>query len=120
MGRTLNELVRHLKDMIEDMQSDAHNTSSFNRHRYNNLKIEIPESSTARMPIFKISIGISEATYNIKTLEKISGSLGQDEKYINKWLKNSTVVMDLKEAWKSRSKVEINNSGDGGKTNFGG
>lgn len=120
MGRTLNELVRHLKDMIEDMQSDAHNASSFSRHRYNNLKIEIPESSTARMPIFKISIGISEATYNIKTLEKISGSLGQDEKYINKWLKNSTVVMDLKEAWKSRSKVEINNSGAGGKTNLGG
>lgn len=109
MGRTLNDLIRHLKETIENLQTDAHNTSSYNKHRYNNLKIEIPESSTTKNPVFKISIGISEATYNLITLEKLSGSLGQDEKYINRWLKNSTVIMDLKEIWDSRSKIEIDN-----------
>ena len=111
MGRTLNELVRHLKDMIENMQSDAHNTSGFNKQRYNNLKIEIPDASTTKIPIFKVSIGISEAIYSMITMEKITGSLGQDEKYIQRWLKNSTIIADLKEIWESRSKIEIDNSG---------
>ena len=62
------------------------------------------------MPIFKISRGISEATYNIVTMEKLSGSLSQDEKYIQRWLKNTSVIMDLKELWDKRLKMETSNS----------
>lgn len=112
MGRTLNELIRHLKDMIEDLQSDAHNASGYNRYRYHNLKIEIPESSITKVPVFKICIGISEVTYDLNTLEKISGSLGQDEKYVQRWLKNTSVISDLKEIWDSRAETESDNSID--------
>lgn len=95
MGRSLNELVTHLKETIENLQSDAHNIAGFNKHRYNNLKIIIPEYASGPKE-FKIRIGISEAAYDLNTMEKKSGSLGQDEKYIQRWLKNSTVIMDLK------------------------
>lgn len=109
MGRTLNELVGNLKDMIENLQSDAHNASGFNKHRYNNLKIEIPDASTTNTPVCKISIGISEATYNLNSAEKVNGSLGRDERYIQRWLKNSTVIMDLKEIWNNNKDSNADN-----------
>ena len=104
MVRTLNELTTNLKDLICDMQSDAHNASGFDRHRYHNLKIEIPPPGTVKFPQFKIRIGISEVVFNMDTLEKIKGSLGRDEKYVIRWLKSSAVLSDLRTLWELAEK----------------
>ena len=39
MAKSFNELANALKDLIKDLNSDAHNFRSFNEARYNNLKL---------------------------------------------------------------------------------
>lgn len=111
MAKSFNDMATSLKDFIADMNSDAHNSRSFKPRQYNNLKISMnPDADTT--PHVIISIAISEAKYNINTLEKVSGSLGPDERAVQRWLGRSGVTEGLKELWKftqennSRSKNE--------------
>ena len=39
MPKTLNELAGDLKQLIIDLQSDAHNSGNIRMERYNNLKL---------------------------------------------------------------------------------
>lgn len=39
MPKTLNELAGDLKQLIIDLQSDAHNNGNIRMERYNNLKL---------------------------------------------------------------------------------
>ena len=100
MSKTLNELSRELRDFIVDLQSDAHNRTNMNVHRYNNLKVEIVDPRSTRTPQAKIVIGISEAVFNINGGDKASGGLGPDERYVIRWIMKSGTLSDLKEAWR--------------------
>ena len=100
MSKTVSELTRELKDFVVDLQSDAHNQSSVNKYRYNNLKVEIVDPRTTRTPQVRIVIGISEAVFNINSGEKASGGLGPDERYVLRWFSKTGTVSDLKEAWR--------------------
>ena len=104
MSKTLNELTRELKDFVVDLQSDAHNSSGVNKYRYNNLKIEIVDPRTTRVAQVKITIGMSEAIYNIITGDKASGGLGPDERYVLSWFTKSGTMNDLKELWANAEK----------------
>ena len=99
MSKTLSELSREMKDYIIDLQSDAHNVSSVHKYRYNNLKIEVVDPRTSSTPQAKVTIGMSEAVYNIVTMEKVSGGLGPDEKYVIRWFMRGSNLAELKEAW---------------------
>ena len=88
---TLHELAMKLQESIIQQQSDARSSSSLNVHKYNNLKLTMKSEIT--YPHVIVSIGISEATYNVKDCTKVDGGLGSDEKYIRKWLGNSTVMV---------------------------
>lgn len=90
---TLHELAMKLQESIIQQQSDAHSSSNLNIHKYNNLKLTMKNEIT--YPHVIVSIGISEATYNVKDCTKVDGGLGSDEKYIRKWLGNSTVMESL-------------------------
>ena len=103
MAKTLNELASDLKEAIKDAQSDAHNKSNMNAARYNNLKLTMDPQASAN-PEVVISLAMSEATFNIKTGEKVNGSLGPDERYVLKWLGKTNTLPALNECWLEISK----------------
>ncbi|MBQ8168511.1 hypothetical protein IJZ97_03750 [bacterium] len=104
MAKTLNELSRELRDFIFELQGDAHNITGFKKYRYNNLKIEVLDPRLTPFPQVRITIGMSEATFNILNTEKISGGLGPDERYVIRWFGRGTNLGELKEAWKRAEK----------------
>lgn len=95
--KTLNELAVKLQESIIKQQEDAHNSSTLNINRYNNLKIRM--STKYHYPHIIVSIGISEAIFNIEDCTKTDGGLGPDEKYVRKWMGTSTIAADLKEIY---------------------
>lgn len=99
--RTLHELAVKLQESIIKQQEDSHNSTNLNVTKYNNLKIKMDTSIA--FPHAIVVIGISEAVFNIADGTKTDGGLGPDEKYVRKWLGNSTVISDLKEIWLSLS-----------------
>ena len=88
-----------LKALIKDLNSDAHNASSYRPEKYNNLKLSMDPHRDPN-PHVVISIAISEATFNLNTFEKTNGSLGPDEKYVQRWFGKSATAENLRECWK--------------------
>lgn len=95
--KTLHELATKLQQYIIKSQQDAHNETNMNISKYNNLKLRM--ETRLHYPNVIVSIGISEATYNIKEGTKTDGSLGPDERYVRKWLGTSAVIAELKEIY---------------------
>lgn len=104
MAKTLSELSRELRDFITELQSDAHNVTGFKKYRYNNLKIEVLDPRTTPFPQVRITIGMSEAVFNMATLEKMTGGLGPDERYVLRWFTRGSNLNELKEAWRRAEK----------------
>lgn len=102
MAKTLNELASDLKDVIIGLQSDAHNRGNLRVERYNNLKLSMDVSQST--PQVVINIAMSEATFNIKTGEKINGGLGPDERYVLRWFSKTNTLSALNECWLSLSR----------------
>jgi len=98
MAKTLNEYAADLKQFIIDNQQ-TRNSDSTASHRYNNLKLSMDE--TDDRPQLKITIAISDATYNLNSGEKVNGSLGPEEKFVQRWLGKSQILTSLCEMWKS-------------------
>lgn len=103
MAKTLNELANELKDLIIDLQSDAHNKGSLRPERYNNLKI-LMDVAANPTPNFDIFIGMSSAEFGLRTGDKLKGSLGPDEKYVIRWLAKPGVLEDLRQCWMAKEK----------------
>jgi hypothetical protein len=99
MSKTLNELASDLKDCIIDLQSDAHNKGNIRQGRYNNIKLVIDIASNPN-PHVTIFVAMASAEFNLRTMEKINGGLGPDERYVLRWLSNPNVVEDLKDCWR--------------------
>lgn len=93
---TLNELANKLQAFIIEQQVDPHNLRQLSVHRYNNLKLKIAQLS---YPNIIVCIGISEATYNLEYGSKVDGGLGQDERYVRKWLGRNSILKELKELY---------------------
>lgn len=93
---TLNELATKLQEFIIEQQIDPHNLRQLTVHRYNNLKLKIAQLS---YPNVIICIGISEATYNLSDVTKVDGGLGQDERYVRKWLGRGSIIKELTELY---------------------
>lgn len=101
MGKTLRELSTDLVEFIINMHNNAHDSGSFHKQRYNNLKLEMADPRLYKTPQIKIHVGISEAVFDLANLQKISGSLGPDERYVMRWLSKDTVINELNEMWKN-------------------
>ena len=110
---TLHEMAIKLQDYIVEQQEDAHNVSSLNINRYNNMKLIM--DGKLGYPHVIVRIGISEVTYNLRDLIKIDGGLGSDEKYVRQWIGKSTIKYELNEIYTSFEKKEkIDSKGEGG------
>lgn len=99
--KTLHELAQKLQEYIIRSQQDAHNSTNMNITKYNNLKLKM--NSKYHYAHVIITIGISEAVFNIADGTKTDGSLGPDEKYVRKWLGTSSIISDLKEIYLAMS-----------------
>lgn len=95
--KTLHEMAVKLQESIIAQQEDAHNSTTLNVTKYNNLKLKMSTKYT--YPHVIVIIGISEAIFNIADGTKTDGGLGPDEKYVKKWLGTSTIIADLKEIY---------------------
>ena len=99
MGKTLNELADELKEYIISVQSDAHNKVTLRPERYNNLKLKM-DITKNKKPHVIISISMSQAEFDLKSIEKNSGGLGPDERYAIRWLGKTNTIPALMECWK--------------------
>jgi hypothetical protein len=98
MAKSLNQLASNLKDTLIKLQSDAYNKNSINVNRYNNLKLSMDITDIIG-PHVAINTSISEGVYNIKNGEKISGGLGPDERYVQRWFQKTNILFYLQEVW---------------------
>ncbi len=104
MTKTLNELSRELRDFLVEIQSDAHNVGSVKAYRYNNLKIQVSDPRTVKTPQVIVTIGMSEASFNLLTNEKVSGGLGPEERYVIRWFDRGSNKEELKDAYRRAEK----------------
>ena len=98
MIESIKTFENSLRDYLIDVQSDAYNSASKIRHRYNNLKVYM-EPNKIPIPHFGVSVNISSACYTLEPLVKIAGSMGQDEKYILMWAMRPNIYGELKRQW---------------------
>lgn len=101
MAKTLKELANDLRELIIDLNSDARNSHTFRPERYNNLKIEM-DVSQSKTPYIDIYIGMSMARYDLESCERLRGSLGPDERFVQRWFTKMGVIANLHGAWKVR------------------
>ena len=101
---SLHEMAIKLQEFImEQQRGGGYRSSGYNPHKYNNMKLRM--DSNIDYPHVIISIGISEAIYNVKDVTKIDGGLGSDEKYVRKWLSKVGTMENLVEIYKSLTEL---------------
>lgn len=102
MTTDLHRLEESLKEFLIREQSDSYNAPNINMPKYNNLKIFMTPRQN-KIPHFVVRIGISEAMYAIDNGERLSGGIGNDEKYIRRWLEKVFIREDLELLWAMES-----------------
>lgn len=105
MGKSFTELSNMLREFIKDLNSDAHNAKNFHEERYNNIKMTMDPQSDPQ-PHVIITIAVSEAKYSITNLQRITGSLGPDEKYVGRWFNRMGIIDTLKDIWREVSQKD--------------
>ena len=100
MSKTLKELGDELKEMMIELQMDAYNKQNFRPERYNNLCLKMDIAYNPQ-PHVMVVMSMSSAEFDLKTLEKTNGGLGQDEKYIQRWFSKPNTVPALMTCWKN-------------------
>lgn len=103
MAKTLKELGDELKEMMIELQMDAHNKANFRPERYNNLTLKMDIAYNPR-PHVIVTMSMSSAEFDLKSLEKINGGLGQDDKYIQRWFSKPNTIEALMTCWKNVEK----------------
>jgi hypothetical protein len=99
MAETIKVFENSLRDFLINAQQDAYNGKTKIEYRYNNLKVYM-EPKKNKTPHFSVSLGISEVTYMINPVEKISGSLGgNDERYLIMWANRPNINGELRKHW---------------------
>ena len=95
---SFRELEGNLKTYLIEVQSDAHNVKTMAASRYNNITISM---FPLKLPVPHVSIkmGMSEATFNLDTFEKLSGGLGFEERFVLRWFGRSGIKARLDECW---------------------
>ena len=101
--KTLKELSDELKAMMIELQMDAHNKANFRPERYNNLQLKMDLAYNPD-PHVIVTLSMSSAEFDLRTLEKTSGGLGQDDKYVMRWFSKPNVLESLMACWKNAEK----------------
>lgn len=100
---TFKDMEDSLKTFVIQEQSDAHNVKTINVAKYNNIKIWMDPSKEVQ-PHVMIRISISEATYLLADFSKVNGSLGYEERLVQKWFGRMGIKQKFQELWNSADK----------------
>ncbi len=103
MSKTLKELGDELKEMMIELQMDAHNKTNFRPERYNNLTLQMNLAYNPE-PHVIVKMSMSSAEFDLKTFEKLNGGLGQDDKYIIRWFNKPNTIDALMACWRNAEK----------------
>lgn len=95
---SFRELEGNLKTFLIDMQSDAHNIKTMAASRYNNITISM-DPKKLKTPHFTIKMGMSEATFDLNSCEKLNGGLGFEERFVRRWYDRVGIKQRLSECW---------------------
>ena len=103
MGKSLHQLSEDLKEFMIAQSQINLGHSAPKVERYHNLTI-IMDVVKDKIPCIIVRIGISEAKYEISSGERMDGSLGVEERYIQRWFMKNGIIENLNECWVRRVK----------------
>ena len=109
---TFKDMEDGLKTFIIQEQSDAHNRSTLNTAKYNNIKITMDMQKNP-IPHVTIRISISEGTFALADFSKMNG----EERLVHKWFGRYGVKDKLPELWASAEKNSTTDNKDDKKEN---
>ena len=98
MAKSLHELELNLKNYIIDCHSNYKGLKNVAVERYNNLRLSLDPEIYQTYHIV-IRIGISEAVMILPEALIFTGTLGMDEKYVQRWLQLPAVQQELSSHW---------------------
>lgn len=96
-------LEESLKDFLTEAQIENHISPNTALYKYNNLRLYM-DPKKSPVPHIIVRIGISEVMYDIKTLDKISGGLGTDERLIKRWFDRNMEKFDFSTNWRDANR----------------
>lgn len=106
MADEFHNLEESLKSYLTEGAVDSYNKlSSGASYRYNNLKFYM-EPSKSKAPHFIVRIGMSEAMFDIESINKISGGLGPDERNVRRWAERHASRDELSALWTAANKTQ--------------
>lgn len=89
-----------LTDYLVSSQSSQFTDVMSFAYRYNNLKFFMAPTKV-REPHFFVRLGISEACFSITNGNKIDGSLGPEDRFVQKWCNRINIQRELDTYWKA-------------------
>lgn len=95
----ISRLEFNLAEFLIDYQASHFADIRTYAYKYNSLKIYMSPSQVSR-PHFFVKFGISEACFSIETGNKIDGSLGTEDRLVQKWANRIGVHRELETFWK--------------------
>jgi len=98
MANSIKVFENSLRDYLISVKKDSYHSDEKIEYSYSNLKIYM-EPSKNTIPHFWVSTGISAACYTINPVTAISGSMGQDDRYILLWANRPNINGELKKQW---------------------
>lgn len=98
MAESIKVFENSLRDYLVNAQQDSYHGAGKIEYRYNNLKVYM-EPKKNKTPHFYVSLSISEACYMINPVEKLSGSMGTDERFIVMWANRPNINGELRKHW---------------------
>ena len=104
---SISKFENSLTDYLVNAQSSQFTDVMSFAYRYNNLKFFMAPSKV-REPHFFVRLGISEACFSIQTGNKIDGSLGPEDRFVQKWCSRINIQRELDTYWKALTQ-EIKN-----------
>lgn len=98
MADSIKVFENSLRDYLINSQQDSYNSAVKIEYRYNNLKVFMDPKKN-KTPHFSVSLNISEACYSLTPVQRLSGSVGTDEKYVIMWANRPNINGELKKHW---------------------
>ena len=97
---SITKFENSLTDYLVSAQSSQFTDVMSFAYRYNNLKFFMAPTKI-KEPHFFVRLGISEACFSITTCHKIDGSLGPEDRLVQKWANRINIQRELDTYWKA-------------------
>ena len=98
-SNNITKFANSLTEFLINAMADKHTDARHIAYRYNNLKVFMDPLKVTE-PHFFVSLGISEACFDIEGGKKLDGGLGPEDGYVSRWASRTNIYNELKNHWK--------------------